>query len=73
MRADRSGANRTHRICCREREERPRRDNGGDNFENRNKGGRQQGGKPGPRGPRRNFDDRRGKREFDRQSGSDKT
>lgn len=27
----------------------------------------------GPRGPRKTFDDRRGKREFDRQSGSDKT
>lgn len=37
--------------------------------------GRAIGNKPGgPRGPRRTFDgDRRGKREFDRQSGSDKT
>ncbi|EFA12812.2 hypothetical protein TcasGA2_TC001877 [Tribolium castaneum] len=63
----------------REREERPRRENNGENFENRNRergerGGRALGNKPaGPRGPRRNFDDRRGKREFDRQSGSDKT
>ncbi|XP_044256167.1 plasminogen activator inhibitor 1 RNA-binding protein isoform X1 [Tribolium madens] len=63
----------------REREDRPRRENNGENFENRNRdrgerGGRALGNKPaGPRGPRRNFDDRRGKREFDRQSGSDKT
>ncbi|XP_063928398.1 SERPINE1 mRNA-binding protein 1 isoform X3 [Zophobas morio] len=63
----------------RDREERPRRENIGENFENRNRdrgerGGRALGNKPaGPRGPRRPFDDRRGKREFDRQSGSDKT
>ncbi|RZC37007.1 plasminogen activator inhibitor 1 RNA-binding protein-like, partial [Asbolus verrucosus] len=63
----------------REREDRPRRENIGENFENRNRdrgerGGRALGNKPaGPRGPRRSFDDRRGKREFDRQSGSDKT
>ncbi|XP_022915038.1 SERPINE1 mRNA-binding protein 1-like isoform X3 [Onthophagus taurus] len=56
------------------KDERPRRD--GDNFENRrgrplaNKMG---GGGGGRGGPRRNFDDRRGKRDFDRQSGSDKT
>ncbi|CAH1378196.1 hypothetical protein MTP99_019560 [Tenebrio molitor] len=62
----------------REREERPRRENG-ESFENRNRdrgerGGRALGNKPaGPRGPRRTFEDRRGKREFDRQSGSDKT
>lgn len=60
----------------RDREDRPpRRDNNGDSFESRNRGGRQLGSKPGgPRGgARRNFDERRGKREFDRQSGSDKT
>lgn len=60
-----------------DREDRPRRDHLGDNFENRNRGGRNLGSKDGgargggPRG--RNFDNRRGKREFDRQSGSDKT
>lgn len=70
----------------RDREDRPRREQFGDNFENRNRDrgervergerreGRAIGNKPGgPRGPRRAFDDRRGKREFDRQSGSDKT
>lgn len=59
-------------LLIREREERPRRE--GDNFENR-RGGRALGNKPGGGrgGPRRNFEDRRGKREFDRQSGSDKT
>ncbi|XP_018565722.1 plasminogen activator inhibitor 1 RNA-binding protein isoform X6 [Anoplophora glabripennis] len=67
----------------RDREDRPRREQFGDNFENRNRdrgerGERREpraiGNKPGgPRGPRRAFDDRRGKREFDRQSGSDKT
>lgn len=66
----------------RDREERPRKPDlaTGDNFENRNRDrgerreGRAIGNKPGgPRGPRRNFEDRRGKREFDRQSGSDKT
>ncbi|KAF2897926.1 hypothetical protein ILUMI_08250 [Ignelater luminosus] len=61
----------------RDREDRPRRDHLGDNFENRNRGSRNLGSKDGgargggPRG--RNFDNRRGKREFDRQSGSDKT
>ncbi|KAJ8971194.1 hypothetical protein NQ314_000830, partial [Rhamnusium bicolor] len=69
----------------RDREDRPRREQIGDNFENRNRDrgergdrerrdGRALTNKPGgPRGPRRAFDDRRGKREFDRQSGSDKT
>lgn len=55
------------------REDRPRREQG-DNFENRR--GRPVGNKTGGRGggaPRRTFEDRRGKREFDRQSGSDKT
>nr|CAH7751821.1 unnamed protein product [Callosobruchus chinensis] len=61
-----------------DREERPRREQGSDGFESRPRGERREpraiGIKPGgPRGPRRNFDDRRGKREFDRQSGSDKT
>ncbi|XP_019865913.1 plasminogen activator inhibitor 1 RNA-binding protein isoform X2 [Aethina tumida] len=63
------------------REDRPPRRDIADrgDFENRNKerpprDGRAVGNKPGgPRGPRRTFDDRRGKREFDRQSGSDKT
>lgn len=73
-------------LLWRDREDRPRREQFGDNFENRNRDrgergergerreGRAIGNKPGgPRGPRRAFDDRRGKREFDRQSGSDKT
>ncbi|KAG5893970.1 hypothetical protein JTB14_006575 [Gonioctena quinquepunctata] len=64
----------------RDREERPRREPTGENFETRNRergerrDGRALGNKPGGlRGPRKTFDDRRGKREFDRQSGSDKT
>ncbi|XP_028135907.1 plasminogen activator inhibitor 1 RNA-binding protein isoform X2 [Diabrotica virgifera virgifera] len=69
----------------RDREERPRREPATGDFENRNnrdrgerregREGRAIGNRPGaPRGQRRNFDgDRRGKREFDRQSGSDKT
>ncbi|XP_060536878.1 SERPINE1 mRNA-binding protein 1-like isoform X2 [Cylas formicarius] len=66
----------------RDRENRPRRENS-ENFENRNRDrgergerreGRAIGNRPGgPRGPKKTFDDRRGKREFDRQSGSDKT
>ncbi|KAH1029654.1 plasminogen activator inhibitor 1 RNA-binding protein isoform X2 [Dendroctonus ponderosae] len=49
--------------------ERPERSERGERRE-----GRPIGNRPGgPRGPRRTFDDRRGKREFDRQSGSDKT
>lgn len=62
-------------LCCnfRDREDRPRRDNAGGDFESRR--GRGGIGNRGARGagPRRQFDDRRGKREFDRQSGSDKT
>ncbi|XP_065165187.1 SERPINE1 mRNA-binding protein 1-like isoform X2 [Atheta coriaria] len=56
-----------------DREDRPRRDNAGGDFESRR--GRGGIGNRGARGagPRRQFDDRRGKREFDRQSGSDKT
>lgn len=89
----------------RDRENRPRRDNGdsenrfrerageragerveragergerGERIERGERGerreGRPIGNRPGgPRGPRKTFDDRRGKREFDRQSGSDKT
>lgn len=63
----------------RDREDRPRRENLGENFENRNRAPRnfqnKEGGVRGPGGgPKgRNFDNRRGKREFDRQSGSDKT
>ncbi|KAL3290147.1 hypothetical protein HHI36_023511 [Cryptolaemus montrouzieri] len=70
-----------------DRDDRIRKDNNvGENFENRQRGDRgvERGdrnrernfnnNKPGePRGPRRPFTDRRGKREFDRQSGSDKT
>ncbi|KAF5274578.1 hypothetical protein FQA39_LY07190 [Lamprigera yunnana] len=61
----------------RDREERPKKDNLGDNFENRNRGLRnfvtKEGGVRGTGPKGRNFDNRRGKREFDRQSGSDKT
>lgn len=61
----------------RDREDRPRRENLGDNFENRNRGPRnfpnKEGGVRGPGPKRGNFEFRRGKREFDRQSGSDKT
>lgn len=62
----------------RDRDDRPRRENLGDNFENRNRAPRnvqnKEAGVRGPGGPKgRNFDNRRGKREFDRQSGSDKT
>ncbi|KAF5300379.1 hypothetical protein FQR65_LT01000 [Abscondita terminalis] len=62
----------------RDREERPRRENLAENFENRNRGPRnfpaKEGGGIRGTGPKgRNFDNRRGKREFDRQSGSDKT
>lgn len=52
----------------REREERPRRDFG-DNLEAKNRSR----GAPRPRGGRGRMFDQRGKREFDRQSGSDKT
>ncbi|XP_025834213.1 plasminogen activator inhibitor 1 RNA-binding protein-like [Agrilus planipennis] len=57
----------------RDRDDRPPRKDLSDNFEGRPRN-RNVGNKDGPRGPRnnRNFE-RRGKREFDRQSGSDKT
>ncbi|KAK9889383.1 hypothetical protein WA026_004658 [Henosepilachna vigintioctopunctata] len=58
-----------------------KRDTNGGDFENRSRGDRGDRNrernpniKPGEnRGPRKPFTDRRGKREFDRQSGSDKT
>ncbi|XP_030748274.1 plasminogen activator inhibitor 1 RNA-binding protein-like isoform X2 [Sitophilus oryzae] len=66
----------------RDRENRPRREN--TDFDNRTRGergerkeGRPVGNRTGPPrpggGPKKPFEDRRGKREFDRQSGSDKT
>lgn len=77
------GFNEPRSEFRKDRDDRIRKDNNSENYENRNRGDRVDrnnernnrgfNNKPGaPRGARR-FDDRRGKREFDRQSGSDKT
>lgn len=71
---------RGERIERGERGERSERGERGGDRGDRGERGERRDGRPaanrpggGPRGPRKTFDDRRGKREFDRQSGSDKT
>ncbi|XP_066248308.1 SERPINE1 mRNA-binding protein 1 isoform X2 [Euwallacea similis] len=75
---NRNNRDRGERVDRADRGERGERGDRGERGERGDRGerkdGRPIGNRPGgPRGPRKTFDDRRGKREFDRQSGSDKT